>query len=40
MVTDEIVTDSAYGKHQFTLTIKDALGKTSAQTLIYEFKAE
>lgn len=40
MVTDEIVTDSAYGNHLFTLTIKDALGKTSAQTLIYEFKAE
>lgn len=40
MVTDEIVTDSAYGNHLFTLTIKDALGKTSAQTLIYEYKAE
>ena len=40
MVIDEVTTDSATGQHLFTLTIKDALGKNSTETLIYEYKAE
>ena len=40
MVLDEVTTDSATGQHLFTLTIKDALGKSFTSTLIYEYKAE
>ena len=38
MMLDELTTDKAFGSHLFTLSIKDALGKSSSRTFTYEYK--